>query len=316
MLEFFHTSSVQESERYAYWHEVICNNFCRAESKRLEDADFSASLSRGALGCIEISTVSCDPLRYERGISDLRGAPSEDFLLSVLLEGQGCLSQHDRYSLQRPGDIVVYDTAQPFLYEFPEPYKMVLVKIPRKALLMRIPDAERLTSIVVGPGSAVGGLAANMIVNAASVGLPADTVAAGKIGSSIIDVVAAMLEVDVGRDEQDCERQSTQLKRAKAYIRTNLDNPDLDIDSIANAMCVSKRTLSRLFALEGTTVIRWVWKERLVQSHHALTEGRSSKVTEVALNFGFSSFSHFSRAFKATYGVAPHTLVRPSSQAH
>lgn len=311
----FDASSVKESERFAYWHEVICRSFCRAESRRLNDDAFEASLFRGSLGCLEISDISCDALRYERGGDDLRGAPSEDFLLSLLVEGEGWLSQQGRDALQRPGDFLVYDTARPFVYEFPQQYRMILVKIPRRTLLSRVPDVERLTSIVIGKESALGGLASNLIRNAAVLDLPGDTAAAAKVGTSIIDVMSAAMEIEIAGREPDCERQSALMKRAKDYMRAHLDDPDLDIENIASAVFVSRRTLSRLFASEGTTVIRWLWRERLEQSHRSLIEGSAAKVTEVALNCGFTSFSHFSRTFKATYGVLPHTLVRSTSRA-
>ena len=94
------------------------------------------------------------------------------------------------------------------------------------------------------------------------------------------------------------------------YMQARLEDPDLDVESIAHALNVSQSTLSRAFASEGTTVIRHLWKLRLDAGHLALREGRVSRVLDIALGCGFANASHFSRMFKDTYGVLPHTLLR------
>ena len=93
-------------------------------------------------------------------------------------------------------------------------------------------------------------------------------------------------------------------------MQAHLEDPDLDVESIAHALNVSQRTLSRAFAAERTTVIRYLWKLRLDAGHIALREGRVNRVLDIALGCGFASASHFSRMFKGTYGVLPHTLLR------
>jgi AraC-like DNA-binding protein len=78
---------------------------------------------------------------------------------------------------------------------------------------------------------------------------------------------------------------------------------------IAAAQHVAPRTLNRLFAREGTTPIRWLWQQRLAGAYQALAERRFKHVTDVALSFGFSDVSHFSRAFKAAFGRSPHQVM-------
>jgi AraC-like DNA-binding protein len=96
----------------------------------------------------------------------------------------------------------------------------------------------------------------------------------------------------------------------KRYVVANLHDPEMTVDSIAAAQNLAPRTLHRLFSAEGTTPIRWLWQQRLSASYKALAEGHVRHVTDAALTFGFTDLSHFSRAFKKTFGHAPHTLAR------
>lgn len=315
MLTHFDASTVRESDRFAYWQEEICRSFCRSGTKPLRAGMFNAHLSATTLGSIQLSYVDCEALKYERGPSDVRAAPSDDFLLSVLCEGEGRLEQLGRRALQRPGDVVVYDTAQPFSYEFPEHYGLVLLKIPRRAMLARVPEVERMTALVINGQTPLGALAASMIRNAAGLDL-VDGAAAAKVGTSIIDVVSAVMDVQLAGAGAPTDRHAVLLQRAQAYMRAHLDDPELDVDRIAAALYVSSSTLARLFAGQGTTVIRWLWEERLNTAHRALIEGRVKQVTEAAMTCGFSSFSHFSRSFKARFGESPNKLMRAGEPAH
>jgi len=313
MLTYFDASTVREGERFAYWHEEICRNFCRAESTPVAAERFDASLSRTELGTVQISQIECAPLRYQRAPSDVRSAPSDDFLLSLLLDGEGHLEQHGHHARQQVGDVAIYDTAQPFVYQFPDRYRMALLKVPRRAMLARVPTAEQLPSLLISGQTALGALAGNMIRNAAALDL--DGPAAAKVGASIVDVIAAAMDVEFGGMAPVNGRHASLLARAQSHIRSHLDDPELDVESIAAALSVSTSTLARLFAGAGTTVMRWLWDERLATSHRVLVEGRARQVTEVALSCGFSSFSHFSRSFKARYGQSPNTLMKSGRSA-
>ena len=96
----------------------------------------------------------------------------------------------------------------------------------------------------------------------------------------------------------------------KQFLLRNLDQTDLTVQSISAAVHVSPRTLNRLFAAEGTTVIRWLWQQRLSASHAVLIKGQIKQVSQVALSFCFTNLSHFSRAFKQAYGLSPQQLLR------
>jgi AraC-like DNA-binding protein len=69
------------------------------------------------------------------------------------------------------------------------------------------------------------------------------------------------------------------------------------------------RTLARAFAMHGTTFDRSLWNCRLEAAYEALLSNRASiSITEVALRHGFSDSSHFTRRFRARFGVTPSSM--------
>ena len=96
--------------------------------------------------------------------------------------------------------------------------------------------------------------------------------------------------------------------RAKAYIESQLADPELSVERIAHASNISVRGLHRLFAGDPTgSVSSYLWKRRLIRCAEVLRDPSQAhrSITEVCFSYGFHSSSHFSRLFKDCFGVAP-----------
>jgi len=99
------------------------------------------------------------------------------------------------------------------------------------------------------------------------------------------------------------------LARAKQFMLDRLSDSALDTGVITSSLGIGPRTLQRMFAAEGTTAMRWLWQQRLNASRRALAQGEVAQVSDAAMRYGFSNFSHFSRAFKEAFGVSPRTVA-------
>jgi len=79
----------------------------------------------------------------------------------------------------------------------------------------------------------------------------------------------------------------------------------IDAAALAGAVGISTRHLQRLFLSQlGTTLERHLFAIRLDHARQLLRQS-TLPVLEVALASGFVSASHFSRAYKARFGLAP-----------
>ncbi|MNE32657.1 Transcriptional activator FeaR [compost metagenome] len=96
------------------------------------------------------------------------------------------------------------------------------------------------------------------------------------------------------------------LRKAMAFIDANLELGQVSAAAVAREVCVSERTLYRLFAQAGLSLSRYVLDRRLERCAISLTESRDDRpISLIADRAGFSDLSHFSRTFKQKYGVSP-----------
>lgn len=105
-----------------------------------------------------------------------------------------------------------------------------------------------------------------------------------------------------------CSRQKrlarVRVVRAKAKLETRLDE-GFDLNRLAAEVGCSPSYLSRTFsATTGMTLTQYLRKRRIETAAELLVTGRYN-VSEVAVEVGYQSLSHFSKAFQQVKGCLP-----------
>jgi AraC family carnitine catabolism transcriptional activator len=94
------------------------------------------------------------------------------------------------------------------------------------------------------------------------------------------------------------------LRQALALMAQTIEEP-LPCPAIAERCGLSMRQLQRLFEREtGMSPARHYMQIRLARAH-ALLQQTDLAVTEIAMSAGFGSLEHFSRVYRARFGLAP-----------
>jgi AraC-like DNA-binding protein len=105
---------------------------------------------------------------------------------------------------------------------------------------------------------------------------------------------------------QQTPSQIALISRAKIYAEHNIGDPELGMQNVAAELGISPRYLQLLFRSEGITFSEWMWRLRLELCRRRLMDAaRKCNIGNIAFDHGFSDFSHFSRRFRAAFGVCP-----------
>jgi AraC-like DNA-binding protein len=97
------------------------------------------------------------------------------------------------------------------------------------------------------------------------------------------------------------------LQQVQRHIERHLTDPELGVTSLARSFRMSQRNLHKLFAGTGTTVSAYIRERRLAMCRRDLVSRSlmARQVAEIALHWGFTDPGHFSKLFRAAYGVSP-----------
>lgn len=98
--------------------------------------------------------------------------------------------------------------------------------------------------------------------------------------------------------------QADRVEQVRKILSLEYEDPPALTD-LARRVACSPFYLSRLFAKEtGQTISQFLRDVRLAKAKELLDRGEMN-VSEAAVSVGYSSLSHFSRAFSARYGHCP-----------
>lgn len=129
----------------------------------------------------------------------------------------------------------------------------------------------------------------------------------------LVGLVIDLFRAALAERKQDftpkAARQETAW-RIRAYIDSNLQDPELSVDRIAKAIGCTPRYVHKVFEGEES-VSRYIWNRRLDLCRQQLEvqSRKSMTLTALAFDHGFNSSSHFSRSFRDRFGTSPSTYL-------
>lgn len=97
------------------------------------------------------------------------------------------------------------------------------------------------------------------------------------------------------------------IRRVEQYIERHLSDHDLTVENLARSLQISRGSLYSATRGLPNTLGQVILEKRLERSRQSLVNPRlaNRRIIDIAVDSGFSSVAHFSRAFKARYGISP-----------
>jgi len=257
-------------------------------------------LGDALLGLTSVAGVGgyrCDGSSPVRETSDV-------YMLQLYLRGGFHGHNGNQLLRVKAGDIVVLDLSQRVDTQVSDSDILSFI-VPRQTLLAAFDHRAIPGPCVIPAESATGRILANALRQTWQLLPETSAHEAPVVSNLLLGALSGLLSRN--RDTRESARTVVELatlEAIRAYIDHHLAKPNLTPDYLCGRFNCSRAHLFRLFAPVGG-VANYIRSARLERCRMELRLNYDTPISEIALRWGFTSFSHFSRLFRATYGFTP-----------
>ncbi|MEW2288066.1 helix-turn-helix domain-containing protein [Streptomyces sp. NPDC047841] len=299
------TDTVPDQEKVAYWNDAVSRALVPVTVAPRDSRRFDGRIASDCLGYLRVSRMEADAGRVSRTPALIERSPEALVAVGLLVSGTATFLQDGRRAEMSGGDLVFYDTARPFSFTYPERFATHVFQLPRHVLGVSDSDIKRVTGTAIGTAQGLGSVLRPFLATLADAAPSYPAAVGHRLAGHVVDLFATLITDQTLRDPDD--GRDHLVLSVRAHIDHKLGDPSLSPESIARAHHISVRYLHRLFEGEGITVSRLIQQRRLEACGRELARrGRvTPTVSAVARRWGFVNPAHFSRAFRAAYGLSP-----------
>lgn len=304
------TETVPAERRLEYWIDAICAAFVQLECDVDESAHgpFAGRIQRNQLADLRLSVVTSEAQLVSRTPRLISRASEDFFLVSIQRAGTGVVRQDGREARLSPGDFALYDSTRPYQLLLSDSFEQFVLMLPGELLRSYVKHAEALTATAISGREGAGHLLLNMIDTLRRDLDHLQPASAAAIADATVNIlVAGLRTLPQAQDVQLPSLALYHIARVKAFIEAHLCDPQLCVGKIATHLTLSEAHLHRLFKTQPETLAQFIWSRRLEACKRALGDPARAHwaLGTIALNYGFNDAAHFSRSFRARFGLTP-----------
>ena len=297
--------AVEALERGPRWHNAALQVFPGLAIDRLSARPAPGVFKHLPLGTGSLSYIQSPPVKLHYAPPGTT-CPGPAFTLAIQLSGELVVSQHASRCRIGPGGVFTLDERFAFRLESAPPCELVLVRMPRQAVLAQYPHVKNHTATAMSkgvPGTALLRETVLRILSVAPSLQPEQRVAA------MATIIQLMGMADFGAIGDSGSRGvADRIRSALSFVEQSLFEPGLTACAVAAAQGISRRRLDALFqASVGEPVSAHIWSRRLALAAAFLADARQrdQTVAQIANAVGFNDPAHFTRTFKRHFGCCP-----------
>lgn len=300
----FSTSAAPTPERFDCFYEAVARSYVKSELSTEDRKNFSAELALRPVGNLNLSVIDHGALLAH---AYLTSSSPDVVFVQFVLAGTSCATQDDQDTLVNPGYVSVVDPSRHYVMRTPVPTKHMVLQIPRDELRGRLGDFDRLSGRAYSVSSAEGAITLAFLRNLFAAPAELDPTQEAGLARQAVDLTALMLsDGSLSTVKRLSSASSFSRLRLHHAIETSLQDRIVACEDIAGMAGISARYANVLLSQEGTSLERLILKERLQKCSRVLADPSeaSQSIGEIASRWGFSSASHFARAFKEAFGMS------------
>ncbi|MFC5062998.1 helix-turn-helix domain-containing protein [Actinomycetospora atypica] len=290
--------------------DVVTDLMARASAATVTLAphdDLHARMELWQLGRLTLFRSASSGMSMSR---DLRQARRDGTPIVALAVQERSDARHEQFGHQArvaPGGLMMVDLSAPFAFSWTSYGASRALQVPLDVLGLPM-DVVRAAAPRLGESPLAGLVGRHVVDLFREADRLAPSPQAATVGAAGVDLVRALLS---SAAQQGTVRRAvhheTLLARVHEYVRQNLRDPDLGADEIAVVHNISRRQLFALFARAGTSLEQSIISRRLEAAHDELAQpgSRHKTIATIAHEWGFRDPAHFSRRFRAAFGMTP-----------
>lgn len=274
-------------------------------------ATVRGSLRLAEFGGMHVAAIQSDAV--EACWTPPAGSPAEPRIKVVFqTAGLGLSTQDGREARAEPGDFFLLDDSRPYRLRFDDSFQQHSFEVPQSLLPEFGSWRSGLMSMRIDGRCGPARFLRQFIGSLVDEPDAADHRAAVRLRDHALELLRTAIYDQCQNTLAPADRRHMDLIRAMAHVRDRLDDPELDVASVAAALGISTRSLYSLFQTQGLTVARWIREQRLERCRRAFhdAENGAASICEIALRHGFNDPAHFSTAFHTRFGVTPKAYRR------
>lgn len=301
----FHTFGTPQ-ERLDQWGQLIWSVVGRLDTQVVGDGPFEASAMFGHAGTLQYCQLDATPHRVERGHALIDRDDRDLIKLVVQQQGRAVFSQGGREALLAPGQWALYDTRRPYSVTNLTQVRQLVMMVPRAELGLRGGEIGQMTARGFGYSAGIDRMVPAYFTRLFAEINEVQDSARAELGAIAIHLLRMALSEPGDKAGTPSTREALRFQ-IQDFVQQHLASPELSVETVAARFRCSKRHIHSVFSEQGTTLAQFIWRSRLARIHDALGDSRLAhrSVTDIAYQWGFNNAAHFSKAFKAQYGMPP-----------
>jgi AraC-like DNA-binding protein len=275
------------------------------------DPDTGSAAAAGAitdLGDLTICSVRSNALTVSRTAALARDDLRPSVFLGMQVGGTSHVEQRGRRAALQPGELVLYDSTEPYVLSDPDGIRQHFFRVPIDRLALPHNVVRQVCAVTLSPGHPVADLAAAYFRRLAARPDLFEQPGAQAISQPSIELIRALITTHLDATELGKGAMHATLHlRIMEYLRAHLHEPGLSAAQVAAEHHISVRQLYKVLGAAGVSLGDWIRAERLERCRRALAQpgARSGSIASVSRGSGFTDPSGFARMFRAVYGMSP-----------
>ncbi|HLT26378.1 MAG TPA: helix-turn-helix domain-containing protein [Zeimonas sp.] len=309
------TDTVASEDRAHYWRQALKTLFdARVHVEPAIEREFHGRLSIHRIDRVGVAELMSGPMSF----STTAVSGESDLIALVASKGAAVVEQGGRRCVLHERQIVLCSGSRPVDLALSVPARLASVHVPEDEFLDLFPQGREATLVPIAADEGAPALFADHVDALLRRRDSLDAASARAVADSILHLLGAAAGFGIADAPNGPHRKRARIDRVLRFARSNLRDPDLDVDTIARAVHLSPRQVHRLFEREPMSIMQWVLVQRLEGCLRELRriDGAARPISEIAHDWGFSDQAHFSRTFRKHFGESPSEVRRRVLAGH